>query len=169
MGADWQGVLNSSERMDWGTPQALFDALDAEFSFSLDAAAHEQNHKCAQYLSPDDDSLSCDWLSLVGPGASVWLNPPYGRGIGRWIRKAYEESQRGICVVVLVMVRSDTRWFRQWAMRAAEVRLIAGRVTFQGAKASAPAPSALLVFDEARRVPRFFVQQLPRKDENGEG
>ena len=43
--------LNSSKKMDWGTPQFLYDQLDAEFGFNVDVCAHELNHKCYNYFT----------------------------------------------------------------------------------------------------------------------
>ncbi len=152
--------LYSSKKQDWATPQALFDALNEEFGFVIDAAASEHNAKCNTYLSTN--SLSYPWAEL-SEYRSVWLNPPYGKDIGQWVEKAYKESKRGCCVVVLTFVRSDTKWWHDWAMKAAEIRLIKGRIKFEGAAASAPAPSCLLIFDESRRVPQFTTAtDLPR-------
>ena len=153
--------LYSSKRQDWATPQALFDALHAEFNFELDAAASAHNAKCLTYLDEQTNALEQDWATL-SKGGAVWLNPPYGREIGRWIEKASQEGER-CSVVVLIFARTDTRWWHQYAMKAAEIRLIPGRVTFGGAANVAPAPSCVLVFDEARRRPIFVTQELPRK------
>ena len=47
----------------------------------LDAAADATNAKCARYFTAEDDGLTQDWA-----GETVWLNPPYGRGItGKWM------------------------------------------------------------------------------------
>ena len=164
--------LYSSNRQDWATPQALFDALHAEFNFELDAAASAHNAKCPTYLDEQTNALEQDWATL-SKGGAVWLNPPYGREIGRWVQKASQEGER-VPVVVLIFARTDTRWWHEYAMKAAEIRLIPGRVTFgvppalallRASRATnvAPAPSCVLVFDEARRRPIFFTQELPRK------
>lgn len=153
--------LFSSKKQDWATPQALFDSVDKEFNFTLDAAATSQNAKCPLFLTEKMDALkgALSWAQLIEKlgGGAVWLNPPYGRGVGKWIQKAYTESLRGCTVVCLTFARTDTRWWHDWAMKAAEIRLMRGRVTFEGAPSSAPAPSCLLVFDEARRRPVFTV------------
>ena len=149
---------------EWATPHALFDVINKEFNFDLDAAANGENAKVRNnYIAQDEDALTVAWSSR---GKSVWLNPPYGRGMDRWMKKAYEESLKGIAVVVLTFVRTDTAWWQDWAMRAAEVRLIRGRVYFnQGGKTGpATAPSCLLVFSESRRVPLFANVTLPRRD-----
>jgi len=151
-------VLFRGDKMDWATPWSLFDPLNDEFDFVLDAAAAPGNTKCKRYITVAEDALESDWCAL-SDGGSVWLNPPYGRNIGAWIERAYRESLAGCCVVVLVFARTDTRWWHEWAMKAAEIRLISGRVTFQGAENAAPAPSCLLVFDEKRRLPHFTRYQ----------
>ena len=154
--------LFSSKRQDWATPWALFTEVSKEFNFVLDAAASKENRKCPNYFSVEDDALKQDW-AIKAKGESVWLNPPYGRNIGVWIKKAYQESAKGCTVVCLTFARTDTRWWHDWAMKAAEIRLIPGRVTFIGGKSAAPAPSCLIVFDEKRRMPTFKTQYLPRK------
>lgn len=159
------GQLFSSSDHDWVTPQDLFDALSDEFGgFDMDAAAKPDNAKCANYISPGEDSLTVDWSSRVGVGSYVWLNPPYGRGVGRWLQKAYEESLRDISVVVLIMARCDTAWWHDWAMKAAEIRMVRGRIHFSrdGKSGPAPAPSAILIYSENHRVPVFRSVELPR-------
>ena len=77
---------------------------------------------------------------------TFWMNPPYGREIGKWMKKAYEESQQGCTVVCLVPSRTDTAWWHDYAMKADEIRYIRGRLKFQGAENSAPFPSAVVIF-----------------------
>lgn len=168
MGTSWTKEILFSETGSspgsdsWGTPESLFLELDREFNFDLDAAASDQNAKVKKYLTKETDSLAQDWARMA---RSVWLNPPYGRDVGRWIEKAYHESLRGCTVVVLIFARTETQWWQQWAMRAAQIRLLEGRVYFnQGGKVGpAPAPSAILVFSEQLRVPQFSKVKLPRK------
>ena len=83
------GAVFSSDRMNWETPQWLFDELNKEFHFTLDAAADSKNFKVVPFLSAEQDALKCKW------SGRVWCNPPYGRDIGKWVQKAYEESVRG--------------------------------------------------------------------------
>lgn len=115
-------TLYSSASNEWATPQYLFDELDREFHFTLDPCASESNHKCDKYFTEEDDGLSQDW-----GGHTVFCNPPYGRGIDRWMKKAYEESQKpGTVVVMLVFARTDTRWFHDYVYGKAELRFIKG-------------------------------------------
>ena len=163
-------LLFSSKRQTWGTPQPLFDAVAEEFGgFDLDAAASSANAKCDLYLTEDQDALTVSWAGHlesngIDPGvASVWLNPPYGRGVGLWLEKVRAESALIQTIVCLVMVRSDTRWWQLHAMRADEIRLIAGRIHFQGGSHGAPAPSALLIYDARMQRPTIRNVVLPLK------
>jgi len=133
-------TLFSSNRMDWETPQFLFDALDAEFGFDVDVCALKATAKCKDFFSPYNCGLANDWGICV-----CWMNPPYGREIGRWMRKAYESAKAGATVVCLVPARTDTDWWHRFAQRG-EVRLLRGRLKFRGSKTSAPFPSAVVVF-----------------------
>ncbi len=137
-------VLFSSQKTQWETPGWLFNELDREFGFNLDVCATEENAKCAMYFSPEDDGLSQDWMGLT-----CFMNPPYGRGIGEWIKKAYEENLKGATVVCLLPARTDTRWFHNYIYGKAEIRFLRGRLKFVGAKNSAPFPSMVTV---SRRV-----------------
>jgi phage N-6-adenine-methyltransferase len=131
----------SSERMDWATPQEVFEPLNEEFGFTVDVCATQSNAKVSKYFDPDTDGLSRDWSGEV-----CWMNPPYGREISKWMRKAYEESRNGATVVCLVPARTDTAWWHEYAMKG-EIRFMRGRVKFEGAQHSAPFPSAIVVFE----------------------
>lgn len=73
----------TSNKDDWETPQSLFDQLDEEFHFTLDAASSDQNAKCEHHYTVENSGLEHSW-----EGETVFCNPPYGRNIGDWIRKA---------------------------------------------------------------------------------
>lgn len=106
------GALLSSQKMDYCTPGEFFRELDKEFHFALDAAATEKSAKCATYYTPETDGLTKPWN--VAGGGAVFCNPPYGREIGKWVRKAYEEAQSGITVVLLIPARTDTSYFHEY-------------------------------------------------------
>ena len=133
-------VMFSSKTDLWETPQEFFDELDREFHFDLDVCALPENAKCARYYTPEQDGLSQPWEGVV------WCNPPYGRGIGDWVKKAVQSALEGATVVMLLLARTDTRWFHRWIYRRAEVRFLPGRLKFGGSKNSAPFPSMVVVF-----------------------
>lgn len=124
----------------WATPQYVFDALDDEFNFTLDVCADESNHKCEMYFTEEDDGLSQSWTGVC------WMNPPYGREIGKWVKKAYEESKNGAIVVCLIPARTDTKWWTDYVMKASELRFISGRLKFGDGNGSAPFPSVVAIF-----------------------
>lgn len=73
----------SNKTDQWETPQDLFDELDREFDFNLDPCADDDNCKCPMYYTKEEDGLSKDWGGYV-----TFCNPPYGREIGKWVKKA---------------------------------------------------------------------------------
>jgi phage N-6-adenine-methyltransferase len=133
-----QGLFTSNTDL-WETPQSLFDEINKEFQFTLDVCAIPDNAKCDLYFTPEQDGLLQEWHG------TCWMNPPYGRTIGRWITKAFQESERGVTVVCLVPARTDTVWWHDYCMRG-EIRFLRGRVKFGGGKYSAPFPSAIVIF-----------------------
>ena len=135
-------VLFSSKEEKWATPQDLFDKLNDEFHFTLDAAASPDNAKCANYFTEEQDGLVQSW-----GGHTVWCNPPYCRKTGLWVKKAYEEHQRTGCTVVMLLPsRTDVRWFHDYILGKAEIRFIKGRLKFGGNKNSAPFPSIVVIY-----------------------
>ena len=138
----------SSKTPEWSTPQDFFDELDKEFNFTLDPCANKKNAKCPKYFNRKQDGLKQSW-----GGERVFMNPPYGREIGDWMRKAYEESLKGTLVVCLVPSRTDTRWWHDYAMQVWPhgIRLLKGRLKFGGCKSAAPFSSAVIIFDGVSR------------------
>ena len=133
-------VMFSSQTDLWETPQDLFDKVNAEFGFTLDVCALPENAKCEKFYSPAEDGLSQSWTGVC------WCNPPYGRQIGKWVRKAFFSSAEGATVVMLLPARTDTKWFHDYILHRAEVRFLKGRLKFGGGINSAPFPSMLVVF-----------------------
>ena len=135
-------LMFSSNDMTWETPQWLFNKLDKEFNFTLDVCALPETAKCKNYYTPQIDGLKQDWEDNI-----CWMNPPYGREIGVWIEKAYNESLKGATVVCLIPSRTDTKYWHDYCMKASEIRFIKGRLKFGNSKNSAPFPSAIVIFN----------------------
>jgi phage N-6-adenine-methyltransferase len=137
-------VSSLSSSTAWETPQRFFDLLDHEFHFQVDVCAFPETAKCLHFFTEEDDGLAQPWAPAV-----AWMNPPYGRGISRWMAKAAEEAQRGATVVCLVPASTDARWWRTYAPLA-EVRLVAGQLHFLldgvAGKRGPKFPSAVLIF-----------------------
>lgn len=118
-----------SERQNWKTPKAFYQALDAEFSFDFDPCPS----------NPRVDGLTIEW------GKCSFVNPPYNQ-LKAWLKKGYEEHLKGKTVVFLIPSRTDTDAWHRYVMKASEIRFIKGRLRFDEHKNSAPFPSAVVVF-----------------------
>lgn len=123
-------VHYSSLRLDWKTPKAVYQTLDAEFGFDHDPCP----------TNPKVDGLKSEW------GGVNYVNPPYGRELPKWIKKGWEEYQKGKTVVFLIPSRTDTTWWHEFCMKATEIRFIKGRLKFDDQANSAPFPSAIIIF-----------------------
>ena len=130
--------LYSSYSVEWETPKDFYNKLNEEFNFDLDPCCNNLNAKCKNYYAKN--GLERPWFG------TVFMNPPYGKEITKWVERAYKESKRGVTVVCLIPSRTDTRWWHRYVMKADEIRFIKGRLKFGDAKNSAPFPSALVVF-----------------------
>lgn len=133
----------SSKTDQWSTPQDFFDQLDNEFHFTLDPCADETNHKCEKYFTKEQDGLKQSWI-----GETVFCNPPYGRKVGQWVQKCFQEVYAGNCkcAVLLLFANTDTKWFHDWIYHKAEVRFIKGRLKFGGGRVNSPKPSMVVIF-----------------------
>ncbi len=156
----------SSGSKDYRTPKRLYEELDAEFHFQLDAATTKDNPLGTKYFyTEEDDALSKPWNKNA-----TFCNPPYGLKIGEWVRKGYLDSVKyGVTIVMLLPSRTDTRWFHAYIYNNnngnnnnnnniknqdpnIEHRFLKGRLRFEGTKSSAP--SLVCIFRggvEARR------------------
>ncbi|AUO14766.1 phage N-6-adenine-methyltransferase [Priestia megaterium] len=136
-------VMFSSKTDLWATPQSFFDELNKEFRFNLDPCANEENAKCEKYFTQEQNGLVQDW-----GGHTVFCNPPYGREIGKWVQKSYEEAQKlNTTVVLLIPARTDTKYFHEFIYHhATEIRFVKGRLKFGDSKNPAPFPSMVVVY-----------------------
>lgn len=131
----------SSKTNEWATPQDFFHELDEEFKFNLDPCATNENYKCNFYFTETDNGLEQNWN-----GYTTFCNPPYGREIGKWVKKA-SEAEGGV-VVMLIPARTDTKYFHQYIYKRenVEIRFLKGRLKFGGSANSAPFPSMVVIF-----------------------
>jgi site-specific DNA-methyltransferase (adenine-specific) len=136
--------MRTSDRDDWETPPDVFAALNGEFQFTLDPCCTVQTAKCARFFTSDDDGLSQDWGT-----ESVFVNPPYGRELAKWVAKSLQASLNGATVVLLIPARTDTAYFHEHIYGVAEIRFLRGRIYFHRdgvAVDRAPFPSMVVVF-----------------------
>ena len=132
----------SSVTDQWATPQDFFDQQNALHGpFDVDVCADAVNAKCAKFFDKAADGLTQQWVG------KCWMNPPYGRDIGKWMKKAKESAVAGAVVVCLVPARTDTKWWHDYAM-SGDIVFIRGRLKFGGSKNSAPFPSDVVIFKQ---------------------
>lgn len=110
----------------WETPPEVFDPLHARFSFTLDVCAQPSTAKVPRFFGEADNGLERSW-----GGERCWMNPPYGREIYVWTRKARIEAANGALVVGLFPVSSDLAWWHEDVLKHAEiVTWYRGRIRF---------------------------------------
>ena len=133
----------SSKTDLWSTPQDFFDKYNKMYKFETDVCALPSNAKCNQFYTPENDGLKQNWKGIC------WMNPPYGRTIKEWVKKAYESSLNGATVVCLLPARTDTSWWHDYCIKG-QIEFIRGRLKFGNSKNSAPFPSAVVIFGDVK-------------------
>ena len=141
-------VITSHKSDEWGTPQDIFDGLNEEFNFTLDACATDENHKVDQYYTKEENGLEHSW-----GGQRVWCNPPYSE-IDKWVEKAFRETRHdNTLVVMLIPSRTDTKYFHDFIYQRTEIRFVRGRLKFVSKdqlNSNAPFPNMIVIFRGAR-------------------
>lgn len=117
--------MNHRDSERWQTPPEIFDPLMAEFDFDLDAAADCVTTRVHSYIGGCALSRD-DW-----PGDRIWLNPPYGRMLEPFVRRAADEADKGKLIVALIPFRCRAAWWHESVIgRASEVRCVRKRIKF---------------------------------------
>jgi len=120
---------DTSEDDRFRTPQKLFDALNNEYQFRLDACAEKEVAKCENYFTPKQDALRQHWAQF----GDVFCNPPFHRKhLAHWVVKGFLEAQKGATVVMLLPYYKSYDWFRYVVIPFAEIRQIQGNVIYSG-------------------------------------
>jgi phage N-6-adenine-methyltransferase len=140
--------LFTCKTYDYITPKWLFKDLNDEFHFMIDAATTDDNPlQTFMYYTKENDGLKYPW------NTSTFVNPPYGREINEWVKKAYFDSMKyGSVIVMLLAARTDTKWFHDYIYKKpkVEIRFIRGRLKFNVAGTdecnTAPFPSMIVIF-----------------------
>jgi site-specific DNA-methyltransferase (adenine-specific) len=136
-------ALMSSAKHDWRTPESVLARVRRVGAIAFDPCASPDNPTgAAVYCSPPQDGLDLCWTE-ASAGRLVFVNPPFGRALPRWVGTCAAEASKGNEIVLLTPARPDTSWFRLAWGSARAVCLWSGRMTFKGAPAPAPFPSAL--------------------------
>ena len=147
-------AIMTSDKQDWETPQELFDNLNNEFDFELDAFASDKNAKCKHFFTEQDDALQQDWTEYK----SIFINPPYTSKVQDEVLKKINDTissnWRGV-IVLLIPARTDTkRWHDYIFNKADDIRFIKGRLRFEidgVPRGSSTFPSAVIVYDSRNK------------------
>jgi len=138
-------LMFSSASIIWETPQKLFNELNDKFNFETDVCALSENAKCTNYYTPEIDGLKQNWCGVC------WMNPPYGKTIGLWVKKAYDSamSDPSCKIVALLPARTDTRYFHDCIYNRENIKItfLKGRLKFSNSKLAAPFPSMIVEFN----------------------
>ncbi len=146
----WQTTAASSAHQAWTTPPELLERLYPVVggAFDLDPCSPTPDRKAAPVRASlyfTDHGLEVPWQG------SVFVNPPYGRGLKFWIKKCHDEAASGRAspVVALIPARPDTSAWHTWIAGCADVFMLRGRLRFgaEGGGDAAPFPSALVVWN----------------------
>ena len=130
----------NAKSIEYETPDYIFKPLNEEFNFTLDVAATPENTKCNKYFTMKDDGLNKKWFGVC------WMNPPFGRIMQKWVRKAHYEYKAGITVVALLPARTNTKWWHECIQDIAEVRFLRGEVKFKGFKRGLWMPMCIVIW-----------------------
>lgn len=140
----------SSQRHDWLTPPWVLELVRAIAPIRLDPCTAPSNptqaatfcslgesapNRDGVWLGPD--GLAVDWARGSPGKGLVFVNPPYGRALPKWIDKCVAEAQHAE-IVALVPSRTDTRWWQKAAVSASSACFLTGRLTFDSGNPGAP-------------------------------
>ena len=144
-------VTHEGETNTWFTPKSILQPLGG---FDLDP--------CTQTFRPFDtarehicedagrDGLTEDWFDRV------WLNPPYGKDISKWLEKLAKHGNG----IALVFGRMDTEWAQQCVKDADGVNFLKGRIKFlraDGRPSTNSGTGSMLVAYGRKNVASLFV------------
>jgi site-specific DNA-methyltransferase (adenine-specific) len=119
--AEYKGRDNNKTSDHWKTPAYIYDPLNAEFGFDFDPCP--LNNDITKW-----DALNSDW-----DGKVIYCNPPYNKyDKPKFIKKCYEEWQKGKTVVMLIPSSTGTVTFHKYIYPHAEIRFAKGRIKFEG-------------------------------------
>jgi phage N-6-adenine-methyltransferase len=99
----------SKSMMYLRTPPDIWNSLNSEFNFTLDACASDENHLLPKYYTKDNSCLHKDWSGEV-----VYCHPMFDIYIGKFVEKCYEERLKGTTSVMLIPASTHTRYFHKF-------------------------------------------------------
>ena len=153
-------VHHSSETAEHYTPKKILAAVIACLgNIDLDPCSdggEPPNVPARQHFTEADDGLLQPWKG------TVYMNPPYGQTIEKWVTKLCDEHEKGGVTeaIALLPARPDTQWFCRLCDYVC--CFVEGRLTFVGNEDPAPFPSAVFYLGED--IPKFYDHFKPFGD-----
>jgi hypothetical protein len=161
----WSTTAASSAHHGWTTPPDILEKLYRVIGgpFGLDPCSPARKGPRAPVrarlrYTAEDDGLSLHWTAQ-----SVFMNPPYGRGLSAWVAKAHAETAAGRAGVVfgLVPARSDPGWWHDHIAGVADVWMLRGRLSFGDGTQAAPFPSAVVIWSATDEHRACMAREFP--------
>ena len=146
-------VVGESKSIEYSTPLKIVEPLIKEFSLTRDVCASIENYKLNNYWTKEDNALSKNW------DGNCWMNPPFSRDLGKWVKKAYNETYGLSCngtKVCLIPVRSNTKWWAEVSPKS-EIRFINGEVNFNNAERGLWLPMCIMIFGKQAKIGTFSI------------
>lgn len=163
------GAVMSSDSVEWWTPPEIMDLVYEFFGdegIDIDPCSNsndplEANVSARTHFSEDDDGLSKEW------NGTVFMNPPYGRQIKKWVNKNLSEFDKYKKDSLLLLPnRSDTKWFKP--LKKHSMCLVDGRLKFidgetgSVADKNATFPSVIVLLTDSDYSKRDFKNIFSR-------
>lgn len=134
-------AMSSSKSVEWYTPKWLFNKLNDQFNFTLDAASSNLNRLVKRNFTVEDNALTQDWSQDI-----VFCNPPYNKN-PKWFEKISQCGAKS--VVVLVPIRASTQyWFKYVYPYASEIFVFQGRLNFENSTSTPPFDTCVILFGQ---------------------
>lgn len=153
-----------SELQNWRTPDWLFETLNAYFKFDCDVCANDSNYLCENYYTSENSCFDNPW------GKINFMNPPYSRGMNKFIERAYLQwKDHNRMTVALLPSRTDTKWFHDYIYGKAHIFFMRGRLRFNDQPNPAPFPSMIVFWgvEDNRALNALFEFVQKGRDEQG--
>lgn len=175
----WTGPLETinpytgkATHTEWQTPLPLFQFLNLQggYRFQVDAAADKSNCLVGGVWYGPGSPFGEDALAVQNWLSPAWCNPPYGKGIEKWLAKFREQQLLGNTVVALLPSRTGTQWWAKGIVPYASIIFLTGRVPFakegvSGKKSQPDHESAIVIYNSLPpAAPRWWDW---RKDVKG--
>lgn len=148
-----KSVHFSSKHSEHYTPPEVIEAaIECMGQIDLDPCSNslvDPNVPAARHYTREENGLIHPWAG------KVYLNPPYGSEIGRWVEKLifeYTYANHTEEAIALLPARTDTAWW--YALRDYPCCLVHGRLKFGNAEIGAPFPSAIFYLGDG--IDRFY-------------